>query len=88
MSNNEDIPIIRSVQASLGIHYNKNKLLISVEGFLKDVEGITTRSQGFQNQYQFVNVVGNYQTYGVDFLINKQFENFSSWLSYSYSKNN
>jgi hypothetical protein len=88
LTNNEDIPIIRSGQASLGIHYNKNKLLISVEGFLKDVEGITTRSQEFQNQYQFVNAVGNYQTYGVDFLINKQFENFSSWLSYSYSKNN
>uniref|UniRef100_UPI00404B4A11 TonB-dependent receptor plug domain-containing protein n=1 Tax=Gelidibacter sp. TaxID=2018083 RepID=UPI00404B4A11 len=88
LSNNDDIPIIKSGQASLGIHYNKNKLLISIEGFLKDVEGITTRSQGFQNQYQFVNAIGRYQTLGLDFLINKQFENFSSWLSYSYSTNN
>lgn len=87
LSNNDNIPIIKSGQVSLGIHYNKNKLLVSLEGFLKNVDGITARSQGFQNQYQLVNATGSYQTIGVDFLINKQFENFSSWLSYSFSKN-
>ena len=87
LSNNTTNPIIKSTQASIGVHYNKNKLLISAEGFIKDVDGITTRSQGFQNQYQFVDAVGSYQTKGIDFLINKQFNNFSTWLSYSYSKN-
>jgi len=87
LSNNEDIPIIKSVQGAVGIHYNKNKLLISVEAFLKDVEGITARSQGFQNQFQFTNAIGKYQVKGIDFLINKQFDSFSTWLSYSYSKN-
>lgn len=83
------VPILKSKQASAGIHYNKNKLLISAEGYLKKVDGITTRSQGFQNQYQFVNSVGSYQIKGVDFLVNKQFSNVvSTWLSYSYSKNN
>ncbi len=87
LSNNSTIPILKSKQVSAGIHYNKNKLLISVEGFLKQVEGITTRSQGFQNQYQFVNAIGEYNVKGVDFLINKQFSSFSTWLSYSYAKN-
>jgi len=87
LSNNEDIPIIRSKQISSGIHFNKNKLLISAEAYLKDVDGITTRSQGFQNQFQFVNAVGSYRVKGVDFLINKQFSNISTWFSYSYSKN-
>ena len=87
--NIQQIPIIKSKQASVGIHYNKNKLLISAEGYLKKVDGITTRSQGFQNQYQFVNEIGSYQIKGVDFLVNKQFSNIiSTWLSYSYSKNN
>jgi len=81
------IPIIKSKQISAGIHYKKNNLLISLEGYLKDVDGITTRSQGFQNQYQFVNAIGEYQVKGIDFLINKQFSSFSTWLSYSYSKN-
>ena len=87
LANNENIPIVKSKQASVGMHYKKNDLLISAEAYLKDVEGITTRSQGFQNQYQFVNAIGNYKVKGVDFLINKQFSNASTWLSYSYSKN-
>ena len=87
LSDNEEIPIIESKQASVGIHYNKNKLLLSAEAFLKDVDGITSRSQGFQNQYQFQNDIGSYLTKGVDILVNKQFDNFSAWMSYSFSSN-
>ena len=87
LSNDMDIPIIKSSQGAVGIHYNKNKLLISIEAFLKNVEGITARSQGFQNQFQFANDIGRYQVKGVDFLINKQFNSFSTWLSYSFSDN-
>ena len=87
LANNRDIPIIKSKQISLGLHYNKNKLLISAEGYLKDVDGITARSQGFQNQFQFVNAIGGYRIKGVDILVNKQIQNFSTWLSYSLSKN-
>jgi len=87
LSNDSDIPILKSKQLSFGMHYNKNKLLISAEAYLKKVDGITTRSQGFQNQYQFVNAIGSYQVKGIDFLINKQFNTISTWLSYSFSKN-
>ena len=87
LSNDDDVPIIKSKQASAGFHYGKNKLLVSAEVYLKDVDDITTRSQGFQNQYQFVNAIGSYQVKGIDVLINKQFTNVSTWLSYSYSKN-
>nr|WP_252730415.1 TonB-dependent receptor [Lacinutrix sp. C3R15] len=87
LANNTDIPIIKSKQASLGLNYNKNKLLISAEVFYKEVDGITTRSQGFQNQFQYVKAIGGYQVKGIDFLIHKQFTNFNTWLSYSYSKN-
>ena len=88
LANDETIPVIESKQFSTGIHYNKNRLLISLEGYLKEVEGITARSQGFQNQYQFLNTIGSYTVKGFDFLVNKQFENVSTWLSYSLSKNN
>ncbi len=88
LSDNQAIPIIESKQASFGLHYSKNKLLLSAEIFVKDVTGVTSRSQGFQNQYQFVRENGSYLTKGVDVLINKQFEVFTSWLSYSYSTNN
>ena len=87
LSNDTTIPIIKSKQASAGVHFKKNNLLISLEAFIKDVNGITSRSQGFQNQYQFVDAIGNYQVKGIDFLINKQFSSFSTWMSYSYAKN-
>lgn len=84
----QPVPILKSKQVSLGIHYNKSKLLISTEAYLKNVDGITARSQGFQNQYQFVNSIGSYQAKGIDVLINKQFSHlFSSWFNYSYSRN-
>nr|WP_255802958.1 TonB-dependent receptor [Aestuariibaculum lutulentum] len=82
------VPILKSKQISTGIHYNKNELLISLETYLKKIDGITTRSQGFQNQYQFVHALGSYDIKGLDVLINKQFGNtVSSWVSYSYSIN-
>jgi hypothetical protein len=87
LSNNSNIPIIKSKQLSTGLHFNKNNLIISTEVYIKQVDGITTRSQGFQNQYQFVNAIGSYKVKGIDFLINKQYNNVSAWLSYSYSKN-
>lgn len=87
LANNEDIPIIKSQQISTGIQYNNNQLLISLVGYLKQVDNITSRSQGFQNQYQYTNTIGNYTVKGLDFLINKQFNRFGSWFSYSYSKN-
>ncbi len=87
LANDSTIPIIRSRQTSLGIQYNKNKLLVTAEGYLKKVNGITARTQGFQNQFQFVNATGDYEIRGVDFLSNKRFRNLSTWLSYSFSEN-
>lgn len=87
LSNNDNIPILQSQQASIGGHYLKNKLLISLEAYIKNVDGITSRSQGFQNQYQFINATGSYLIKGVDFLVNKQFKSFSTWLGYSFSTN-
>ena len=87
LSNDDDIPIIRSRQVSAGIYYKKNKLLVSVESYYKRVEGIITSSQGFQNQFQFIRSTGNYETIGLDFLVSKKIKSFTTWLSYSNAKN-
>ncbi len=88
LSDNESIPIQKSQQASIGINYNDNGWLVNVEAYTKKIDGITTRSQAFQNQFQFVEDIGEYNVNGFDVLINKQFQRFSSWLSYSYGNNN
>src|SRR5690606_4147319 len=45
LANNEDIPIIKSQQISTGIQYNNNQLHMSLVGYLKQVDNITSRSQ-------------------------------------------
>lgn len=87
LSNNEDIPILKSKQASIGLSYNHNNWLVTTDVYYKNVEGIITRGQGFQNQFEFKNDHGSYSVLGIDFLVNKRFKNFSTWLSYSYADN-
>lgn len=88
LADNNINPITKSKQGALSLVYNKRNFLINVEAFIKHVNGITSPGQGFQNQYQFVYSTGDYNIKGIDFLINKQFVNFKTWLSYSLSKNN
>ncbi|MCL5245110.1 TonB-dependent receptor [Cellulophaga sp. 20_2_10] len=88
LADEDQLPITTSKQLSLGFNYDKNSLYISIEGFYKDVEGISTQTQGFQNQDQFTGEIGKYNIKGIEFLINKKATNYSTWLSYTYNINN
>jgi len=84
LSNDLDIPVIRGKQVSAGLSFNKAGWLLNAVGYLKEVEGITAQSQGFQNQYEFQKAIGSYKASGMDLLVRKQFKGTSTWLSYSY----
>jgi len=88
LSNNTTIPIQRSRQVSLSLFYKKNDWLLDIENFYKKVTGITTSSQGFQNQLEFVRTTGDYEVLGTEFLVQKKMNHFMTWLSYTYNKNN
>jgi len=88
LSNNEDIPVQKSKQASVGVTFKENGWLISLENFYKKVNGITTSGQGFQDQLELRNDIGSYTVIGSEFLVQKQFRNFYTWLSYSFNNNN
>ncbi len=87
LANNDSIPTIKSQQISLGISFNHNNWLVSADAYYKNVDGIITQSQGFQNQLEFERSHGSYTVKGIDFLINKRFKNFGTWFSYSYAEN-
>ncbi len=87
LSNDEDIPVIKSQQVSTGISYNDQGWLASVEAYYKKVTGITSQSQGFQNQFEFTKSQGNYQVLGLDVLLRKKIANINTWISYSFMKN-
>ncbi|WP_228054791.1 TonB-dependent receptor [Kordia antarctica] len=87
LANNENIPIAESIQGSAGIEFNHNNLVIDVTGFYKNIDGITTSSQGFYNGLQFSDATGSYQSYGLEFLANKTADAYSAWISYTHSIN-
>jgi len=85
---NPNLPIVKSKQGSMGINYDKGQWFIGLEGYYKEVNGISTATQGFQNQNQFNGEIGKYDVKGLEFLINHKNNLFSTWLSYAYNLNN
>lgn len=85
---NNTIPIAQSKQASFGIDYNQNNWNIDLTSFYKIVDGITASNQGFYNNFQYQNAHGSYTNKAIEFLINKTTQNYSTWISYTYSQNN
>lgn len=88
LSNGESLPITKSKQVSFGLNYDQKNLYLGLEAFYKEVKGISTSTQGFQNQNQFGGEIGKYEIKGVEFLINKKTSTYSIWLSYAYNLNN
>lgn len=80
-------PLLKSKQISAGLYYTLSSFLASIVGYYKTVDGITTRSQGFQNQFEFVRANGSYSVKGIDVLLNQKLTNLSTWASYSLSYN-
>ncbi|MEM8847483.1 MAG: carboxypeptidase-like regulatory domain-containing protein [Bacteroidota bacterium] len=87
LSDNDLLPVTQSKQASLGLNYEKNDLYFGIEGFYKYVDGISTSTQGFQNQNQFNGEIGSYEIRGLELLINKRGASYSTWLSYTFNQN-
>lgn len=87
LADENTIPIQKSNQASLGLTYRSNGWLAAVDQFYKHVSGITTGGQGFQNQFEFVDAVGDYRVLGSEVLLQKSFMRFYSWISYSFHRN-
>ncbi len=88
LANEKTIPISESKQASFGWEFNQNNLNVDVTGFYKTVEGITASNQGFYNNFQYMNAIGDYTVKGLEFLANKTGNDYSAWASYTYSVNN
>lgn len=87
LADEENIPIVESKQLSAGFRLQPGKFLFSVDAYVKEVDGITSSSQGFQNQFQYIRSIGSFVVRGVDAMINQQIGSLTSWISYSYANN-
>lgn len=80
----ETIPLIKSMQSAGGFTFNKNKFLIDVQAYYKQTNGILISGQGFQNQLRDRRLLGEQESYGLEFLLNKRFTKLNLWSSYTY----
>ncbi len=87
LADGNSLPITKSKQGSWGINYDQNSFYAGIEAYYKEVTGINVRTQGFQNQNQFDDEVGSYAIKGIELLINKKTNTYSTWLSYTYNQN-
>ena len=87
LANEDDIPIAQSKQISAGLIYQNDNFLVSLNGYMKYVNGITSSSQGFQNQFQYTRTSGSFDVKGIDVLVKKEIGNLISWLGYSWADN-
>lgn len=88
LSSPNQIPIIQGKQLSTGFTFKRKGWLASAEGYIKKITGITSQSQGFQNQFEDARETGSYTIQGVDLLVNRQYKRINTWFSYSYTSNN
>ena len=84
--NNVTIPVIESNQWMGGFIYRKGSWTLDVEGYVKELAGITTFSSSFFELDNKPFSSGNSRIRGIDFLLKKRFKRYRSWVSYSLSK--
>jgi hypothetical protein len=79
----DKISVLNSNSYSLGISYNRNNVIISLEGYIRSIKGITrfiestTGTQGYE---------GTSRTKGLDFFVKKDFKKQSVWIAYTLHK--
>lgn len=86
LAGEKEVPILDASQFQLGIVFNKNNLLIDIQSYLKNINGLTSLATGFDDEFTGRFHLGNAKIKGLDILVKKRWGNYSSWMSYSYSK--
>jgi hypothetical protein len=84
LSDDDEIPVLGSMQYVLGLKYNLNQLIISAETYYKTITGLS-RYYNIEN-YNIQDIFyGSASSYGIDLLVKKNLKAHSAWISYSFS---
>ncbi|MFO7744079.1 MAG: TonB-dependent receptor plug domain-containing protein, partial [Psychroflexus sp.] len=87
LADEENFPIINNQQIEAGFNFNKRGWLLQGSLYHKIVEGISSGSQGFQNQLEFLQINGDYEVTGAEILVQKRVNDFNFWFNFSVMDN-
>lgn len=83
LADNSNIPVMRSNHTVGGLTYSDNGFTASMESYYKNTEGQTRYVKTRRLDDVFI---GNSRSYGIDFLVKKEFKKHNVWASYSLGK--
>ncbi len=81
-------PLRKGDQWSLSWQYQIMDFGVNAAVYHKNVTALSAESQLFQNQFQFQQALGGYQTSGLELSGQKTFGLFDLWMSYTWGQNN
>ncbi len=87
MADENNFPVINNLQYEPGLNYNKKGGLFQGSLYHKQVESISSGSQGFQNQLEFLRLSGNCEVFGAEFLAQKRVNQFIFWVNFCMMDN-
>ncbi|QHI37498.1 TonB-dependent receptor SusC [Kordia antarctica] len=88
IANGDEFPVLKSRQISTGVVFNKKGWRVDVDGYYKNISGLTSFNRSFGNTSVLETFSeGKSQIYGVDILIEKTINDYQTWMSYSYTDN-
>ena len=82
---NGDIPVLKAMHSVAGISFVQNGYLVSLEGYYKTVDGLS-------RFFSFRDIVvpdiyhGKGRSYGLDFMVKKDYKGSTFWVAYSLSR--
>ncbi|KZS41334.1 hypothetical protein AWE51_21765 [Aquimarina aggregata] len=81
---NDEIPVLESTQFSTGLLFSKNDWNIEIDGYYKNIDGLTSITNGF-NTGNLELSTGESRITGVDILLKKKFNGFRTWIGYTFN---
>ncbi|MEM6800931.1 MAG: hypothetical protein AAF696_05975 [Bacteroidota bacterium] len=83
----EELPIIKSRQFSVGGLFKKKGWLIDLDFYWKQTEALSSINQFNRNSSMDIGfALGSAESVGLDFMLKKKFGRYQTWMSYSLSK--
>ncbi|MEM6684619.1 MAG: TonB-dependent receptor [Bacteroidota bacterium] len=86
VSPDDEIPVLRSEQVSLGGNFQYDSWNVDAEVYYKKISNLTSLTRGFDIEETGLSI-GESTVTGLDVLVKKRFYNFTSLLSYAFTQN-
>lgn len=85
LTDGNEFPIINSKQVSAGFIYTNDGWTVDIDNYYKTIDNVTALSFGFLNPINSQFNIGEQRIFGIDLFVKKRWNEFNSWVSYSYN---